>query len=604
MATNVPAVQLRTTMRESEQKIEWLFVNLRWFFLIAITVIIGANVALNDAAFPPIIIVLLISGAVTNLLAMITLLKNSLSRTVQILLLLNDIVLTLGLVFGSGGLDSPLLFVALIPIITTALRFSWPISLFIAFTTVIGYWALSWQQLSLSVGTSLRDILERGWSHLLNGLVLLLAGGAISQIGSRIKQVLIDEREEQEKEAQTALKAAHQRVRLIFELASTLSATLNYERVLEAALDVSNAGLREFFSQEIAQVGMILLFGMDETLYIAKSRGVSSFEERVRFPAQEGVLASAVEKAEPILIEDPGTDPELNKVMALHHCRQAIVLPLRAGFESYGLLVLGSPQPETYTHDFQDLLVAVCNQAVMALQNASLYQNLMEEKERLVAVEEDARKKLARALHDGPTQTIAAIAMRLNYIRMLVKRDADKSIEELEQLEDLARQTTKVIRQMLFTLRPLILETQGLIAALEQLKQKLSETDNTPIHLEADREAEALLNKEAQGSIFYIIEEAITNARKHAKANNLWIRLYQQGMNVIAEVEDDGKGFDVASVEASYAERSSLGMLNLRERAALVKGKTVIRSKPGRGTKITVTIPVNVEQNHNILEAY
>jgi signal transduction histidine kinase len=372
--------------------------------------------------------------------------------------------------------------------------------------------------------------------------------------------------------------------------------------VLEAALDVSNAGLREFFSRdkEIIQVGMILLFGMDQTLYIAKARGITAQDERLRLPAQSGVLAEAIEKTDPIVIDNPRDDPELEKVSAMYGCKQAIVVPLRAGFESYGLLVLGSPESETYSPDFQDLLVAICNQAVMAIQNANLYQNLMEEKDRLVTVEEDARKKLARNLHDGPTQTIAAIAMRLNYIRMLVERDPAKSLEELKQLEELARKTTKEIRQMLFTLRPLILETQGLIPALEQLKQKISETDPLPvIHLELNKEAEALLNKEAQGAIFYITDEATTNVRKYARAKNLWIRLNQRGMNVIAEIEDDGVGFDVAAIEANYATRGSLGMINLRERATLVKGKTVIKSAPGQGTKVTVTIPVASPDENN-----
>ena len=269
------------------------------------------------------------------------------------------------------------------------------------------------------------ELAVQAFPYLANGIILLVAGSAINQIGVRIKQALVAEREKQEKEAKTALETAHQKVRLVFELASTLSATLNYERVLEAALDVSNTGLREFFTDdtEITQIGIILLFGMDRTLYIAKSRGVSTNDDRLRFPAQEGVLAEAIQAADPIIVNEPREDPELGQIAAMQGCRQAIIVPIRAGFESFGLLILGSPEPDIYSTDFQDLLVAICNQAVMALQNANLYQNLMEEKDRLVTVEEDARKKLARNLHDGPTQTIAAIAMRLNYIRMLVTRD-------------------------------------------------------------------------------------------------------------------------------------------------------------------------------------
>lgn len=582
-------------MNDSEFKIEWLFVSLRWFFLLAVASVIGIDVILNNKTFPSVVLILLAIGGAANMMSLIALLQNSLGRGVRALMLLLDVAQTLGFVAASGGAQSPLLFVSIIPISTAAMRLSLFPSLMLVVTVVVSYWGIAWNQAHLSVSIPPSDLFLAAFPYFTNGLILLLAGGAVALISTRLKQTLAADRERRDKESAAAVETAHQKARLIFELASTLSATLNYERVLEAALDVSNAGLREFYTsnkdREVTQVGMILLFSMDQSLYIAKSRSISTQDERKRFPGQQGVLSTAIEKAEPVITDDPSTDPELSQISALHYCRQGIVVPLRAGFESYGLLVLGSPEPDIYSPDFQDLLVAICNQAVMALQNASLYQNLMDEKERLVSVEEDARKKLARNLHDGPTQTIAAIAMRLNYIRMLVPRDPSKSIEELEQLEDLARKTTKEIRQMLFTLRPLILESQGLIPALEQLKQKISETDELPIHLELDKEAGALLSQEAQGAIFYIIDEATTNVRKHSQARNLWIRLYRKGTNILAEIEDDGKGFDVAAVEASYATRGSLGMMNLYERAMLVKGKTVIKSAKGQGTKITVTLP-------------
>lgn len=588
-------------MNESEFKIEWLFSNLRWFFLIATALVTGINALLTDTPFPSSLIALLTVGAIANFMVMLFLVINAFRRSFPIFTLVLDVILAMGLIAVSGGTTSPVFFVSFIPIITTALRFSWITSFSIALAIVGLYWTLAWNSLQLNLDMGFQEIITRSLFFITNGLVLLFAGCAVSYLGSRIRQTLIVERGQKEKASKTALDAAHQRVRLIFELASTLSATLNYERVLEAALDVSNAGLREFLGKEIPQVGMILLFGMDQSLYVATGQGLTNQDGRTRFPVLEGALEKALHNAEPILLDEPGADPELGRIVAVHSCRQAIVLPLLAGFESYGLLVLASPEANTYTPDFQDLLVAVCNQAVMALQNARLYQELVDEKERLVAVEEDARKKLARDLHDGPTQTIAAIAMRLNYIQMLIERDPSKALPELKQLENLARKTTKEIRQMLFTLRPLILETQGLAPALEQYVQKLAETDPLPIHLEVAGDINKLLESDAQGAIFYIVEEAIANARKHAQAKDLWIRLYQRGMSVIAEVEDNGKGFDVAKVEAGYAERSSLGMLNLQERSSLVGGKTVIQSKPGKGTKITVTVPIRGKALSNAL---
>jgi signal transduction histidine kinase len=585
-------------MKSNEQKTEWLFINLRWFLLLAVAMVISIDVALRETLFPRMALVLLIVGSVTNVIALIVLLQNNLSRAIRNALLLHDIVLTIGFMAATEGLRSQLLFISLVPITTAALRISWFSSVFITAGVVGIYWFLSWHDKGATLSGDPLALFLQLVPELTNGIVLAVAGLGAGRVADRIKQVLLIEREESETRTNQALRIARQRASLIFELASTLSATLNYERVLEAALDISNVGLREFFrdQRELTQVGLILLFGMDEILYVAKARGLSQHEEDLRFPASRGLLATAINRSDPVVTNSPAEDPELNRIMNIRDCQQAIAIPLRAGYESYGLLVLATPEPDVYTSDFRDLLIAICNQAVLALQNASLYQNLMEEKDRLVTVEEDARKKLARDLHDGPTQTIAAIAMRLNYIRLLVKESPDEATTEIQQLEDLARKTTKEIRQMLFTLRPLILESQGLVPALEQLHQKIGETSKLPVHLEADRQVDRVLNKDAKGAIFYIVEEASTNARKHSQARNIWVRIYQRGMNVVAEVEDDGQGFDVAALEVDYASRGSLGMINLRERAILVKGKTIISSTPGAGTKVTVTVPIDIPQ--------
>jgi signal transduction histidine kinase len=340
-------------------------------------------------------------------------------------------------------------------------------------------------------------------------------------------------------------------------------------------------------------VSMVMLFGRNN-LRIVASRHLPPRDQNVSFEGKSGALAQALATAEAVITNAPATDPELGQLIMMHSCQQVIVVPLRAGFENFGAVVFGSPQPNTYTQDHQELLNAICNQAIVALQNAQLYQSLMEEKERIVEVEEDARKKLARDLHDGPTQSIAAIAMRINYLRMMLDKDKDlgQTSEELVRVEELARRTTKEIRHMLFTLRPLILETQGLQAALEQYISKLAETDPTPMHLEATPEVDQLLDRNTQGAIFYIIEEAISNARKHAKASNVWVRLYIQNSSFVAEAEDDGCGFDVDAVQVRYDERNSLGMVNMHERAELIGGALTISSAPGEGTRVRLSVPL------------
>jgi signal transduction histidine kinase len=99
-----------------------------------------------------------------------------------------------------------------------------------------------------------------------------------------------------------------------------------------------------------------------------------------------------------------------------------------------------------------------------------------------------------------------------------------------------------------------------------------------------------------QGVIFYIIEEATNNARKHASAPHIWVRLRPFEKEIaLLEIEDDGIGFDVAAVNKSYDKRGSLGMVNLRERTELVNGLLNIDSAPGNGTRVQVYIPLSEE---------
>jgi len=592
------------TMRTSEQKIEWLFVNLRWFLLLVVAGIVGIHAGLTDAPFPRQAFLLLTIGATANLAALIGFLRNPNAHGIQQGLLVLDVALTLGFLALDRDIRNQLLFVSLIPIITAAVRYPWIVSTAMTVGIVAAYWGISWLEARPMYTPPSQLTLFEFLPAVITGVVLLAAGGAVALVGSRIKTALIAEQEERDRRTRAALRKEQRRTKLIFELASTLSATLNYERVLDAVLEVSHIGVEQLFGETRgqSQVSMILLHGIDGRLYVAKGKGLSPQEREIRFTAMKGVLARALSQSKPVVTGNPASDPELGRIYRFRESAQAIVVPLRAGYENFGLLVLGSSEPDSYTTDMQELLLAICNQAVLALQNASLYQNLMEEKDRLVTVEEDARKKLARDLHDGPTQTIAAIAMRLNYLRLLVAKDPQEVLMELKQLEEMARRTTKEIRQMLFTLRPLILESQGLLPAIRQLVKKLREITPAEIHLEANPEVEQLLNHEAKGALFYIIDEALANARKHAEAHNLWIRLYPRSLNIVAEIEDDGKGFDVAAMEAEYATRDSLGLLNLRERAKLVGGRTVIASKPGEGTRVTVTIPVSISMEEQQLE--
>ena len=382
------------------------------------------------------------------------------------------------------------------------------------------------------------------------------------------------------------------RLRSLLRMTATLNATLNYERVLEMTLDMANSALTE--AQDTQLISVLMMFN-HEDLYIAAARGLPQADMRVTFPGERGILGESLSTVQTRMSNTPSGDSELKRLTALHNCKLVVCIPLVVGLEIYGVLIFAHAKDGFFTQDRIELLEAISHQAMIALQNARLYQDLEQEKERIGEIQEEARKKLARDLHDGPTQSIGAIAMRVNFARRLLTRDPEQAAGELFQIEELARRTTKEIRQMLFTLRPLILESEGLIPALNQLSEKMRENHNQNVIIEADESVLDDMEVGKLGVIFFIVEEAVNNARKHARAKHIWVRLNRNVDLIHLEIEDDGVGFDLSSIQSNYEQRDSLGMVNLHERAEIVNGILKIDSSPGGGTRISVTVPGTIE---------
>ena len=423
------------------------------------------------------------------------------------------------------------------------------------------------------------------------GLVLLLLGvgvgyfisrGGADRLRSVARQRVPWRRQERE------------RLRAIYKLTASLINTLNYERVLEIALDMSSAAFADRDKPDLQLISAILLFD-NELLVVKSARHFAQPDLRATLPGLNGGIGRAVTRGEASLVLDPPNDPELGRIVALRSCQAVYCIPLRSGLDIFGVMVFGHPELRFFNADNREILEIIASQAIAAIQNARLYQDLDAEKVRMAEAQEGARKKLARDLHDGPTQSVAAIAMRVNFARRLIERDQNEAAEELFKIEELARRTTKEIRHMLFTLRPLVLESQGLKVALEEMAAKVGETFDLRMTLEIDEDLTAEFDMSRLGVIFYIIEEAVNNARKHARARNITVRLIKSDKPDVAllEVIDDGVGFNVKAVAASYDSRGSLGMVHLRERAELVRGVLQVGSKLGVGTRVQVYLPLN-----------
>lgn len=419
---------------------------------------------------------------------------------------------------------------------------------------------------------------------------LLLGAIALSGIG-RARRALVHSVGQSTAQELRALRSANNRAQSLQRMASTLSATLSFERVVEQSLDACSLALDEMGIPRESLVGAVFLYEDGLLRPIARRRFLGD-DSRRGIPGKRGVVGAALSQAEPVVTNNPAEDPELGDYEAFRDCLTAVCVPLRAGFQLFGAMVIGTDTPVQFEDDHFDLFKAVGDQAVIALQNAQLYQRLEAEKQRLIEADEEARKELARDLHDGPTQSIAAIAMRLGFARTTIDQDPARAKQELVKVEALAKKTSAEIRGMLFTLRPLVLETQGLGVAVDALLRRYSETDGIEMRL-IGAENGNLLDKPAQVVVFAILEEALNNARKYARATTIEVRFWQTEGLFVAAVRDNGVGFDTYDINRDYSTRGSLGMVNMRERAERIDGSLRVESSPDAGTTVTLVVPLD-----------
>jgi len=562
---------------------DWVVLGARWALALLLLALFGLNV-LNSAGRELSLLLTTAYLLVTLLEALFLWRRWSLSAWPHTTFAL-DIALLLALLFLDRGSGSPLLPLLLLPVAGISIRLGFSAGLGLNLATLAGYALLAMRDYLTGATPDGRQIaIQAGIFAGSIALIAIFGGLTAEQMGQSTWEQK-RQFDAQIKKLQSQYVAANSRARAFYEMASTLSVTMSYQKVLEGILQICHR-LLDF------SVGVVLLSSGEEDLQVAASTGlrVGDASKGVHLVAG-GTLSRSLTTAEPLLLEHLGRDPETGQIVALQRCRSGMCVPLRAGLRNYGVIVVGSINEGAYTQIHLSQLAALAHFATIAIQNAQLYQDLREERDKIISAEDNVRKELSRDLHDGPAQSLAAIAMSAEFIKRLLHEDRAKAFEELDNLEKLARKTSWDIRTMLFELRPIILETQGLVATLEQYVQRFPASEGLQVHLDTGG-FNRRLDPKVETTIFMIMQEAVNNARKHAQAKNLWLRLQEKDGNLIASVQDDGVGFDPAAVQASYERRGSFGLLNMKERAQLIGGHTEIYSAPGKGSMVVISVPL------------
>lgn len=345
----------------------------------------------------------------------------------------------------------------------------------------------------------------------------------------------------------------------------------------------------------IEAVSLHLLQAERDVLVLREYAGATpSFRDQVaRLPLAEACLADTAIRENRIVACSAADHPAptLRALYLAQGFRHVTVVPVAGRDRILGVLHLASRRDVPLAPPALATVQAVGGLVGVALENATLREVMLAQQDRLRALadgavrarEEEARR-IAHELHDEAGQLLASVHIALDE---LVAQAPERS-EALQRIHALLDRVEGQLRRLSRELRPTILDDLGLGPAVEWLAQGVSERTGVSITVDAPI---LRLPSAMETALYRIVQEAVTNAIRHAGARHMEIRVWQEDAMVHAAVRDDGRGFDAEATMARRGERG-LGLLGMRERLDALGGRFELRSAPGHGTEVSVAIPI------------
>jgi signal transduction histidine kinase len=254
----------------------------------------------------------------------------------------------------------------------------------------------------------------------------------------------------------------------------------------------------------------------------------------------------------------------------------SMVIPLLSGVRTFGLVVLESGVAQAFTPETADEVAAVIEGLALQLQTGLVFDEVRD-----LATHEE-RRRLAREIHDGIAQELASLAYVLDDLATDVA--AGRSVaSQVDTLRDEVRRLVSELRMSLFDLRSEVEPDEGLGAAVGRHVRTVGTASGMTVHLSVN-EAPVRLAAETEAELLRIVQEAVTNARKHAGAENLWVTCTVDPPAAAITVEDDGRGVSGPAGAGSH------GMAIMRERAARIRADLRVEPRTPRGTRVRVTL--------------
>jgi signal transduction histidine kinase len=276
-----------------------------------------------------------------------------------------------------------------------------------------------------------------------------------------------------------------------------------------------------------------------------------------------------------------------------------LLYPIKSRGKLIGILALGKKQSKAlYSQEDIELVMSLASQAGIMIENARMLDSLKKQQlqmEQLLAqaihAQEEERQRISGDLHDGVAQWLAGASYRAQTVdALLAGNGSDEARGELATMESIIDKSLKELRRVLTGLRPPALDELGLSHALRQSLEDLK-TDGmdcrfnevgTPVRLPSSMEI----------AVYRVVQETLTNIRKHANATKVNLRLQFQPDKLLVEVRDNGRGFDLSQTLDSAISVGHMGLLGMKQRVETLGGDIRIKTSEGAGTALILSFPI------------
>jgi len=273
-----------------------------------------------------------------------------------------------------------------------------------------------------------------------------------------------------------------------------------------------------------------------------------------------------------------------------------VVTPAHLRGQTYGIIALAGAEPFVFTPKEFNLLAQFLYIVTISLDNAFMFSEIEQSHhqlrfltEKMINIQEEERKRIASDIHDGLAQKLASIGYRIEYCKEHLNSPENLSAQ-LEGLTAMVNDAITQSREMISTLRPVLIDTVGLVAAMKRLHKNFAM--ETGIQVESDLPSKIELGSSISICVYRVLQEALMNIYKHSSATSSKVVLREMNGVLLLTISDNGKGFNISAGLSPMANQNKLGLIFIKERVEAVGGRFNIHSSIGEGCRIEISIPI------------